>query len=519
MNRKILQKPPRKYDMRYNTILTPDQEKIYQQWVNSLPINLRGDYDYDLRGAWLNGDQPDEYYHMPDTWKKPWHPTFSNESIYSTPGAEGGRWDGEEFHPSRLNRTLQNFKYGEWSGNTFATGGPKKRKELSTDQKQFLTAFYNATKHPSFEGNNTSTPIPYNPNSEKAIEKINSSPSVWLLWQQSTGLPWSKAKELGYTDGSYTQNMALSRYLQDYDWSMDDFDMYQNDYLNPAIYPHQTAAIVAEQDYIDRAKQNAKAIPFDENNVLRLTNAGNLTGITVPKNLIDSVYKYSQVYNYDPYVVLGIAGKETRFGIDDSYRANKSRNDFMLASGHNPDVRNTRTITDMTNNHTYWLSPLRSELNQIARNYNLDYSENFGVPNAGYYPVFYQHDFDKDFDNNRMRSLIQKTYESTPPNEYQSIINAYNNGAFSNMNELNKTITSLRQSPELQQYLQSLNNSKADGGSIHIKPENRGKFTAAAKRVGKSVQEYASQILANKDHYSSTLVKRANFARNAKKFH
>lgn len=32
------------------------------------------------------------------------------------------------------------------------------------------------------------------------------------------------------------------------------------------------------------------------------------------------------------------------------------------------------------------------------------------------------------------------------------------------------------------------------------------------------VQEYARHILANKDKYSSTLVKRANFARNAKKF-
>ena len=58
-----------------------------------------------------------------------------------------------------------------------------------------------------------------------------------------------------------------------------------------------------------------------------------------------------------------------------------------------------------------------------------------------------------------------------------------------------------------------------DGGTIHIKPENRGKFTAAAKRAGKSVQAYAAQIMANPDNYSSTLVKRANFARNAAKWH
>ena len=56
------------------------------------------------------------------------------------------------------------------------------------------------------------------------------------------------------------------------------------------------------------------------------------------------------------------------------------------------------------------------------------------------------------------------------------------------------------------------------GGSIRIKKKNRGKFTESAKRAGMGVQEYARHVLANKDKYSSTLVKRANFARNAKKF-
>lgn len=58
----------------------------------------------------------------------------------------------------------------------------------------------------------------------------------------------------------------------------------------------------------------------------------------------------------------------------------------------------------------------------------------------------------------------------------------------------------------------------ADGGKIHIKKKNRGKFTAAAKRAGMGVQEYARHVLANKDRYSSTLVKRADFARNASKW-
>lgn len=56
------------------------------------------------------------------------------------------------------------------------------------------------------------------------------------------------------------------------------------------------------------------------------------------------------------------------------------------------------------------------------------------------------------------------------------------------------------------------------GNKIHIKKANRGKFTESAKRAGMGVQEYASHVLANKDKYSSTLVKRANFARNASKW-
>lgn len=56
------------------------------------------------------------------------------------------------------------------------------------------------------------------------------------------------------------------------------------------------------------------------------------------------------------------------------------------------------------------------------------------------------------------------------------------------------------------------------GNKIKIKKQNRGKFTESAKRAGMGVQEYASHVLANKDKYSSTLVKRANFARNASKW-
>lgn len=57
-----------------------------------------------------------------------------------------------------------------------------------------------------------------------------------------------------------------------------------------------------------------------------------------------------------------------------------------------------------------------------------------------------------------------------------------------------------------------------NGGSIHISPSKRGTFTAAATKHGMGVQEFASKVLRNKEDYSPSLVKKANFARNASKW-
>lgn len=59
----------------------------------------------------------------------------------------------------------------------------------------------------------------------------------------------------------------------------------------------------------------------------------------------------------------------------------------------------------------------------------------------------------------------------------------------------------------------------ADGGPIHIAKNKRGTFTAAATKHGMGVQEFAGHVLANKDKYSPAMVKKANFARNAAKWH
>lgn len=62
---------------------------------------------------------------------------------------------------------------------------------------------------------------------------------------------------------------------------------------------------------------------------------------------------------------------------------------------------------------------------------------------------------------------------------------------------------------------QQLQSTFAYGGGINIKPSKRGTFTRAAKKHNMGVQEFANHILSNKENYSSAMVKKANFAKNA----
>jgi len=68
---------------------------------------------------------------------------------------------------------------------------------------------------------------------------------------------------------------------------------------------------------------------------------------------------------------------------------------------------------------------------------------------------------------------------------------------------------------KIMQAIQGAQSTQMKKGGIYINPANKGKFTASANRAGMGVQEFARHVLANKEDYSSTQVKRANFARNA----
>lgn len=88
----------RDFDENFNTVLTPDEEKAFQKWKEKNAPHDSGE-DYDLRGAYKASLQPDKKSgHWADTFKKPNHPTFSNESRYA-PYGKPGRWQGETYVP------------------------------------------------------------------------------------------------------------------------------------------------------------------------------------------------------------------------------------------------------------------------------------------------------------------------------------------------------------------------------------------------------------------------------------
>lgn len=81
----------------HDTFLGVAEEGLYQERKKSLPKSLQSEKDYDLRGAYKAGllDNVEEGMHLPDTFKKPNHITFSKESKYYEDGMWAGEWTEE----------------------------------------------------------------------------------------------------------------------------------------------------------------------------------------------------------------------------------------------------------------------------------------------------------------------------------------------------------------------------------------------------------------------------------------
>ena len=83
----------------------------------------------------------------------------------------------------------------------------------------------------------------------------------------------------------------------------------------------------------------------------------------------------------------------------------------------------------------------------------------------------------------------------------------------------NQRFTAARDTIKENETNNFMSNIKSNGGNIYIKPSKKGTFTSAARQRGLGVQEFASKVLTNKDEYSTAMVRKTNFAKNASKWH
>lgn len=82
---------------KFETPLSPTEEKQFTGWKQAVAPNDSG-FDYDFRGAFKAGTAPDNNGHWPDTFKKPVHPTFSDQSIYASARPDlAGSWEGDRY--------------------------------------------------------------------------------------------------------------------------------------------------------------------------------------------------------------------------------------------------------------------------------------------------------------------------------------------------------------------------------------------------------------------------------------
>lgn len=111
----------------------------------------------------------------------------------------------------------------------------------------------------------------------------------------------------------------------------------------------------------------------------------------------------------------------------------------------------------------------------------------------------------------RQLNKLMRKFEKNP--EDQILKNTLQRTAIVNQIEDTHDIAVMEAMRKVSQF-----EDQMKAGGIYIKPSKRGTFTAAAKKRGMGVQEFAGKVLANKSNYSTAMVKKANFAKNASKW-
>lgn len=203
---------PPDYTDQFNTQLSPADETRYQSWVTQRSAAQKRDaskdtFDYDLRGAWKSDAQAAANGHLPDTWKKPNHPTFSTGSQYSgTGGMTGGTWVPKDnswsYQPSATNLNM----YGP-------EGLREYFRQTEPDSKLMMASprAFGGTLHRDAGG----MVDPTSPSLGGIAPSAQSmTPQTQALVQRYSALPTEKLYELSAQLGATPQGQIVRKVLQ-----------------------------------------------------------------------------------------------------------------------------------------------------------------------------------------------------------------------------------------------------------------------------------------------------------------
>lgn len=104
------------YTNKYNTKLSDKEQIAFKEWIKVESKKQGRDvmkdlYDYDLGGLWKFVGGFAENGHGVDTYKKPNHWTFSDESLNSNGNNRGGSWGESVDGKTTFTPSKENLKY------------------------------------------------------------------------------------------------------------------------------------------------------------------------------------------------------------------------------------------------------------------------------------------------------------------------------------------------------------------------------------------------------------------------
>ena len=325
---------------------------------------------------------------------------------------------------------------------------------------------------------------------------------------------------------------------------------------NPVYTPslNQIRAKNIESGYAYSEKEHQQAIPLDNQDWLTLRTKGKMNLVDIPINMLDSIAVNAGRSGTDFWTDAALIGKESTFGGYSHY----------LGSPHEEGKGYVMPVHDLANNHAYAQTPESDYLMASYRKYDhRDEAQVVAAENDAKYALQHGLKVQTPHYSDYFLADAFKRYQVAPAQ--------YNPGQGNYVPMLNGIKAELQGEKQLQNYwntrgkqeyargqqegmayggslrgkswddlsmaekfevmkiaiqggITNLDTIRAGfdefskGGSIHIDPSKKGTFTAAASRHSMGVQEFASKVLANKDDYSPAMVKKANFARNVKKF-